>query len=64
MLENLVMAEEMAAQGARVRPSYTERLSFVVGTGRHCATRCWIVPVPKRGAICRQPSAAKETGKN
>ena len=31
MLENLVMAEEMAAQGARVRPSYTEKLSFLVG---------------------------------
>jgi hypothetical protein len=34
VLENLLMAEEMAAQGVRVRPSYTEKLSFVVGYGQ------------------------------
>jgi hypothetical protein len=34
VLENLVMAEEMAAQGVQVRPSYTEMLSFVVGYGQ------------------------------
>ena len=31
VLENMATAEEMAARGIRVRPSYTEKLSFVAG---------------------------------
>ncbi len=34
VLENLVMAEAMTARGVRVRPSYTERISYVVGYGQ------------------------------
>lgn len=34
VLQNLVMAEEMAAKGIRVRPSYSEKLSFVAGYGQ------------------------------
>ncbi len=34
VFNNLVMAEEMAAQGIRTRPSYTEKLSFVAGYGQ------------------------------
>ena len=34
VLDNLVMADEMAAKGIRVRPSYSEKLSFVAGYGQ------------------------------
>ena len=34
VLQNLVMAEEIAAKGMRVRPSYSEKLSFVAGYGQ------------------------------
>lgn len=34
VLENLVMAEAMTARGVRVRPSYTEKISYVVGYGQ------------------------------
>ena len=34
VLQNLVMAEEMAARGIRTRASYSEKLSFVVGYGQ------------------------------
>jgi len=39
VLDNLVMAEEMAARGVRVRPSYTEKLSYVAGYGPGCVRR-------------------------
>jgi hypothetical protein len=34
VLENLVMAEEMASRGVRMRPSYSEKVSFVAGYGK------------------------------
>ena len=34
VLESLLLTEEMAARGVRVRPSYTEKLSFVAGYGQ------------------------------
>ena len=34
VLENLVMAEEMASKGIRLRPSYSEKVSFVAGYGQ------------------------------
>lgn len=34
VLQNLAMAAEMAATGIRVRPSYSEKLSYVVGYGQ------------------------------
>ena len=34
VLQNLVIAEEMASKGIRVRPSYSEKLTFVVGYGK------------------------------
>lgn len=39
VLENLVMAEEMATKGIRVRPSYSEKLSFVAGYGQEARER-------------------------
>ncbi len=34
------MAEEMAATEVRVWPSYSEKLSFVVGYGQGAVRRC------------------------
>ena len=38
-LENLVMAEEMAGKGVRVRAAYTEKMGFVVGYGQDVRER-------------------------
>ena len=47
VLDNLVMAEEMAARGVRVRPSYTEKLSYVAGYGQEVREKVLIRAGPK-----------------
>ncbi len=47
VLDNLVMAEERAARGVRVRPSYTEKLSYVAGYGQEVREKVLIRAGPK-----------------
>jgi hypothetical protein len=51
VLENLVRAEEAAAEGVRVRPSCSEKLSFVFGYDQELREKAWSAPFPRPGDL-------------